>query len=201
MPTRLQPARSRRIGSGATSAREPSQVRKEAALSGSARVPPGRLIRAASGPLRSPARRPSPSIAIFREGCESGRIGTLGKRVRGNPPWVRIPLPPRRREIDNVSPGRRGVRKRNIPPRSRLLEALRDGSRALPGEFKQRTSAACLRVSQNGTYTGDAHPGRRCGILVSEVHAGERCQLHVELLHARALRGTPRRSPCRWRAS
>jgi tRNA(adenine34) deaminase len=28
------------------------------------------------------------------EGCESGRIGTLGKRVWGNPPWVRIPLPP-----------------------------------------------------------------------------------------------------------
>src|ERR1044072_2901100 len=29
-----------------------------------------------------------------REGCESGRIGTLGKRVWGNSPWVRIPLPP-----------------------------------------------------------------------------------------------------------
>ena len=28
------------------------------------------------------------------EGCESGRIGTLGKRVKGNLPWVRIPLPP-----------------------------------------------------------------------------------------------------------
>ena len=28
------------------------------------------------------------------EGCESGRIGTLGKRVWGNSPWVRIPLPP-----------------------------------------------------------------------------------------------------------
>src|SRR4029450_8342692 len=25
---------------------------------------------------------------------ESGRIGTLGKRVWGNSPWVRIPLPP-----------------------------------------------------------------------------------------------------------
>ncbi len=32
-----------------------------------------------------------------REGCESGRIGTLGKRVWGNSPWVRIPLPPLRR--------------------------------------------------------------------------------------------------------
>src|SRR5262249_27591659 len=44
-------ARSRHVGSGATGAREPSQVRKEAALSGSAWVPPGRLMCAASGPL------------------------------------------------------------------------------------------------------------------------------------------------------
>src|SRR5487761_860085 len=28
------------------------------------------------------------------EGCESGRIGTIGNRVRGNPPRVQIPLPP-----------------------------------------------------------------------------------------------------------
>ena len=32
--------------------------------------------------------------AATREGCESGRIGTLGKRVKGNLPWVRIPPPP-----------------------------------------------------------------------------------------------------------
>src|SRR5262249_16268963 len=43
--------------------------------------------------------RPPPTIrrgcaTRRREGCESGRIGTLGKRVWGNPPWVRIPLPP-----------------------------------------------------------------------------------------------------------
>src|SRR5438128_7553598 len=52
LPTRgsLLPARSRHVGSGATGAREPSQVRKEAALSGSAWVPPGRLMCAASGP-------------------------------------------------------------------------------------------------------------------------------------------------------
>ena len=31
-----------------------------------------------------------------QEGCESGRFGTLGKRVWGNSPWVRIPPPPRR---------------------------------------------------------------------------------------------------------
>ena len=36
--------------------------------------------------------RPLPCCHL--EGCESGRIGTLGKRVWGNPPWVRIPLPP-----------------------------------------------------------------------------------------------------------
>ncbi len=37
-------------------------------------------------------RRRVPSSPL--EGCESGRIGTLGKRVWGNSPWVRIPLPP-----------------------------------------------------------------------------------------------------------
>ncbi len=41
--------------------------------------------------LVGPERHPRVS---FVEGCESGRIGTLGKRVWGNPPWVRIPLPP-----------------------------------------------------------------------------------------------------------
>ena len=30
-----------------------------------------------------------------REGCQSGRMGTLGKRVRREPPWVQIPHPPR----------------------------------------------------------------------------------------------------------
>jgi hypothetical protein len=30
------------------------------------------------------------------EECESGRIGTLGKRVWGNSPWVRIPPPPQK---------------------------------------------------------------------------------------------------------
>jgi hypothetical protein len=50
-------ARSRHVGSGATGAREPSQVRKEAALSGSAWVPPGRLTCAASGPLSQPRGR------------------------------------------------------------------------------------------------------------------------------------------------
>ena len=37
-------------------------------------------------------RRQVPSCPL--EGCESGRIGTLGKRVWGDSPWVRIPLPP-----------------------------------------------------------------------------------------------------------
>src|SRR4029079_2277977 len=57
LPTRVSvlPARSSHVGSGATGAREPSQVREEAALSGSAWVPPGRLACAASGPLLSEA--------------------------------------------------------------------------------------------------------------------------------------------------
>ena len=41
---------------------------------------------------REATRRRVPSRPL--EGCESGRIGTLGKRVWGNSPWVRIPLPP-----------------------------------------------------------------------------------------------------------
>ena len=28
------------------------------------------------------------------EECESGRIGTIGNRVKGNLPWVQIPPPP-----------------------------------------------------------------------------------------------------------
>ncbi len=31
------------------------------------------------------------------EGCQSGRMGTLGKRVRCKPPWVQIPHPPPKR--------------------------------------------------------------------------------------------------------
>ena len=115
VPTRgtLPSARSRHVGSGATGAREPSQVREEAALSGSAWVPPGCLACAASGPpflcgcdlrcsITRATSRPRPHLRIcaslydpaVQEGCESGRIGTLGKRVWGNSPWVRIPLPP-----------------------------------------------------------------------------------------------------------
>ena len=60
-----------------------------------------RLARRFAGyplPPRSPVRSTAP------EGCESGRIGTLGKRVWGNSPWVRIPLPP----PWAVSPGQSG---------------------------------------------------------------------------------------------
>jgi hypothetical protein len=38
------------------------------------------------------------------EGCESGRIGTLGKRVKGNLPWVRIPPPPPSLSLSNAEP-------------------------------------------------------------------------------------------------
>jgi len=75
-------ARSRGAGSGATSAREPSQVRKEAALSGSAWVPPGRLALAASGPFLfvalSTGRDTSPAS---RSGLRRVRSQTLAHRV------------------------------------------------------------------------------------------------------------------------
>ena len=44
---------------------------------------------------RSPGRHLR-GRGVRQEGCESGRIGTLGKRVWGDSPWVRIPLPPPR---------------------------------------------------------------------------------------------------------
>ena len=70
---------------------------------------------------RTPDRAPSPDGAgrgaSTREGCESGRIGTLGKRVWGNPPWVRIPLPPLRSARCSAGQ-RRGTRRprRQAPP-------------------------------------------------------------------------------------
>src|SRR5262245_1469018 len=48
--TCVEVVRPRRSGPCATEAREPSQVRKEAALSGHFWVPPGRLTRTAGGP-------------------------------------------------------------------------------------------------------------------------------------------------------
>jgi hypothetical protein len=51
------------------------------------------------------------------EGCESGRIGTLGKRVWGNSPWVRIPLPPPTRRCAHPprAPRRRGGQRSFFP--------------------------------------------------------------------------------------
>jgi len=75
-------------GSCATGAREPGQDRKVAAFIGIACVPQI----AWSPPL-------SLADSVWNqhlEGCESGRIGTLGKRVNGNIPWVRIPPSPPR---------------------------------------------------------------------------------------------------------
>src|SRR5436305_9063846 len=47
-----------------------------------------------AGPGRCVERRSSAHDTLLAEGCESGRIGTPGERVWGNPPWVQIPLPP-----------------------------------------------------------------------------------------------------------
>ena len=107
--------RRRHVGSGATGAREPSQVRRQQLDSGALAVRRVARRGAASGTIfifppptaasiglrrrstnrASGSRRASaPYDPSLQEGCESGRIGTLGKRVWGNSPWVRIPLPP-----------------------------------------------------------------------------------------------------------
>src|SRR5690606_8973530 len=86
-------------GSCAMATREPGQGRKAAALSGSRRVPQiAWPSHSGDEHLQQPA---------FPEGCESGRIGTLGKRVWGDSPWVRIPLPPPRQP--GGTPMRRGL--------------------------------------------------------------------------------------------
>ena len=84
LPLATRPPCQVAAGSCATAAREPSQGREAAALSGSCCVPQI----AWPSPCRWRARD------ARSEGCESGRIGTPGERVWGNPPWVRIPLPP-----------------------------------------------------------------------------------------------------------
>jgi tRNA(adenine34) deaminase len=78
--------------------------------------PPHARARAPRLARRSDARQDSLQICTPElrdtEGCESGRIGTLGKRVWGNPPWVRIPPPPLSldRRIGSASRNRRGAR-------------------------------------------------------------------------------------------
>jgi hypothetical protein len=52
-----------------------------------------------AGPDRRARRQPfaredSVGGCSDEEGCESGRIGTIGNRVWGNPPWVQIPPSP-----------------------------------------------------------------------------------------------------------
>jgi hypothetical protein len=54
-----------------------------------------------AGPDRRARRQPfaredSVGGCSDEEGCESGRIGTIGNRVWGNPPWVQIPPSPLR---------------------------------------------------------------------------------------------------------
>src|SRR5690349_2368250 len=85
---------------------------------------------------RSPVRRlVGGGGATTLEGCESGRIGTLGKRVWGNSPWVRIPLPPPSaaadpeplRRFGRLRPG--GARAARGRARRRFAEATRRGRR------------------------------------------------------------------------
>ena len=79
----------RGFGVQGTTSSPPSTVRESSLPA----TPPG-----PTGGLTSPERY-DPRL---REGCESGRIGTLGKRVWGNSPWVRIPLPPLHCQDHNV---------------------------------------------------------------------------------------------------
>ena len=46
-----------------------------------------------------------PSLNPALEGCESGRIGTIGNRVWGNPPWVQIPPSPPKSACQDVAGG------------------------------------------------------------------------------------------------
>jgi hypothetical protein len=87
------------------------------------------------------------TLAVPREGCESGRIGTLGKRVWGNPPWVRIPLPPRRREIDKASP-----RRSRLESQTFLLDrvSLKTAAR-LPARCHARAHPSS-RVTRSGAF-------------------------------------------------
>ena len=102
------------------------------------RRPPGRL-------LRVWANR-------YPEGCESGRIGTLGKRVWGNSPWVRIPPSP-------LSPGRCA---RSEPGHSltgaRSLSPSRRSESAGPGSGGHRSMTLSARGRSRTTTT--ASPGR-----------------------------------------
>ena len=59
------------------------------------------------------------------EACESGRIGTIGNRVWGNPPWVQIPPPPPRvgyvSQALEVAKARRNRRRAGFPHIRRRL--------------------------------------------------------------------------------
>ena len=53
----------------------------------------GRVLEATRVALRAGIHFERVSVGIEEE-CESGRIGTIGNRVKGNLPWVQIPPPP-----------------------------------------------------------------------------------------------------------
>ena len=76
------------------------------------------------------------------EGCESGRIGTLGKRVWGNSPWVRIPLPP-----PAVTTGPASPRRAPCPAVASPAVA----PRPAPGDLAHFRPSQGLRSSQVGS--------------------------------------------------
>jgi hypothetical protein len=88
---------------------------------------------------RIPWRHSALAFQQRMEGCESGRIGTLGKRVRGNLPWVRIPPPP------------------PVAPTAAPFEL---GSRSWSGRCGARISTLFYPVSPTGLRCVDTIIGR-----------------------------------------
>ena len=100
------------------------------------------------------------------EVCESGRIGTTGNRVWGDPPWVQIPPPPPWRPVrharSNPSPARE--RSRTASPTTRRWDApwKRHGLRP-PTTTCRSAPSRCTRESSSppGTTSGNGAETRR----------------------------------------
>ena len=94
------------------------------------------------------------------EGCESGRIGTLGKRVWGNSPWVRIPLPPL---------GRRQNQNACTPP---LPEAVPDASCGF--DAVRRRTELLSEAAYDGVHDVASSDIGRAPDPIDELGAGHR---------------------------
>ena len=161
-----------RVGSCATGSREPSQVRKEAALSGPSRVPQGCLTRAedeydlvAPGSTAG-ARSPDSSLAHCEPGYPArGRslagecLGELplGLRRRGAPDSLVATAVRRTRLATARTPGAGDARAPLRSPR-----APEPGARL--GDLVRRRALRCARGCGDGRFdvAGARHERRRC---------------------------------------